>query len=545
MVRATMSVTGNSGQITKSDLKKLATIIQSIPKTLNWIAIERILRCYNPNKNGAPNLDGLLRQALHRACVHKSGQRFVTLVLKKLTNLSLSERVRFACTAVQCENIAALQAIICDDSSVLYFSSDANNENDEENDDKTTGGGRGATLLHLACERYGWNKEIKFILEEILKHNDNGRIESSKSYIHKGMFHETKDAKMPLTLAWNAGSELDQMIDFLRNKHPAYLRANLCYVSKIMAECGHDTELLVDLIRWYDGKLLDSFHPADGSSPLHHACYFQNDPMVWVLLMEYMDYYQYDEVGSDANFCLLSVQKRLLSLNNEGLSPLGHLILSVGDPDAENAWGCIDSCVNFFANFYRYYHESYYERTVVPKTQQAQFSILHLFLAHTWDHLLMKKNWMKILDRVVQRLEIDICSIDKTTGNTLLSIVIDKIAIESTANDRKKTRELSLQILDYFLHPPSMDSFLPDRRPAATRDGSDRLPLHLACDRSLRWKMGLESIVSANMSALESYDPSSSLPPFALCAIGPKSELDSVYTLLRLHPGSIDSVLSR
>mmetsp|Transcript_23598 Transcript_23598/g.55912 ORF Transcript_23598/g.55912 Transcript_23598/m.55912 type:complete len:529 (-) Transcript_23598:1562-3148(-) len=524
-------------------MENLAAILQSNPKTIEWKSLERILLTYHPSKKGAANLDGLLRKALHRACVNQSGQRCVTLVLKKLTNLSLPERVQFASIAVQCKNMAALQAIIYDDANVLYYLSNGNDDYDDENDHATKGGVGGATLLHLACERYGWNKEIKFILEEILKHNDNCGVHSAESFNHKGLFHETEDTEMPLTLALHAGSELPEIIYFLRSNHASYLQANLDHVSKIIAEYWHDMELLSDLIRWYDGKLLESSHRGDGSSPLNHACYYQNQPMILFLLNGYLDYHRCNEEAHETNICLWHVQKRLMSQNDKRMSPLGHLILSVGDADAENAWRCIDCCVGFFADFDR--DHSVDKRSTSSRTQQQQFPILHSFLAHTWDHLLMKKNCVRIIDQVVQRFEIDVCSIGEEFGNTLLSIVIDKMATGRLASDRKKNQEVSLQILDYFLHAPAAGSIRGNRRPATTRDRSGRLPLHLACDLSLRWKMGLERIVNANMSALELFDPRSGLPPFALCAIGPKSELDSIYTLLRLHPGCIDSVLKR
>jgi hypothetical protein len=66
----------------------------------------------------------------------------------------------------------------------------------------------------------------------------------------------------------------------------------------------------------------------------------------------------------------------------------------------------------------------------------------------------------------------------------------------------------------------------------------------LACAHSLTWYSGLERIVTAHMPAVASVDPISGLPPFAHCAVGANSDLESIYGLLRLHPGSIDSLLS-
>ena len=93
------------------------------------------------------------------------------------------------------------------------------------------------------------------------------------------------------------------------------------------------------------------------------------------------------------------------------------------------------------------------------------------------------------------------------------------------------------------MDPADVASNPADSCPAITRDGSGRLPLHSACEHSLPWTNGLSCIVNANMPALESIDPITCLPPFAHCAIGAKSDLESIYELLRLHPGGMDSVL--
>lgn len=542
-------VSTSPGQITKENIKQLNALLQSNPKTINWNKIKNLLLKYHPKAKAAPNLNSILRLALHRACFDRSGKSALKIILQKLENLSLPERVEFAITAVQCNNMTALEAIIDDDPSVLFYCSNGSSENDDsddsDGDDDSTaiGSAGGATLLHLVCERHGWNNEIKFILKEILKNNIDRGNGSSKN---EGLFYETKNLQIPLILSLQDGSDLNEIIDYLRDKHPAYLEANIDRVSQIITEYWADPELLSDLIRCYDGLLLDSFHPRDGSSPLHFACYYQNYGMIHVLLHEYFKYYRYGEEGSDTYNCLLQVQKRLLSPNNECISPLGYLLLNIGDSDAENAWRCVDSCVSFFAD--QHILESLFwsgdEESIPEPQQRFQFSILHVFLSQTWDMLIAKRNYMKILDQIVHRLEIDVCEVDKESGNTVLSIVIEKIMTTCTVNDTKKNRELSLKILDYFVVPVAVSLTPAGRCPAATRDGYNRLPLHSACEWSLPWKMGLESIVNANMPALELVDPITGLPTFAHCAVGAQSDLESIYELLRLHPGSIDSVLS-
>jgi hypothetical protein len=513
---------------------------------MNWNTIKNILLTYHPNKENAPNLDGLLRQALNRACVDRSGQSTLQLILQKLKKLSLPERVRFASTAVRCTNMAALKAIIDDDPAVLFYCSngdgDGDDDSDDDDDSTAMGGGGGTTLLHLVCERHGWNNEIKFILTEILEKNNQSGDDRKHNNNHEALFHEIEDSQMPLTLSMQAGSDLSEIIDYLRGQHPAYLKTNLHCVSRIIAEYWLDMELLAKLIRWYDDTLLVSLHPRGGSSPLHFACYYQNEDMIDSLLYHYFDYYRHGDQQLNTYNCLVQVQNRLMVLNNEGMSPLGHLLLNVGDADAENAWRCVDSCVLFFTDE----RESEYladEEEFSRPQQRFRFPILHLFLSHMWDQVLAKNNCMRILDRIVHRLGIDVCSVDKETGNTVLSIVIENVAMHCVANNKKKTRELSLQIIEYFMDPADVASNPADSCPAITRDGSGRLPLHSACEHSLPWTNGLSCIVNANMPALESIDPITCLPPFAHCAIGAKSDLESIYELLRLHPGGMDSVL--
>jgi hypothetical protein len=539
--RAAMPMSTKAGQITKANTKKLAALLQGNPKTMSWNAIKNILLTYHPNKENIPSLDSLLRQALNRACVDRSGRSTLQLILQKLKDLSLPERVRFASTAVRCTNMAALKAIIVDDPYVLFYCSNGDGDGDDDDDSTAMGSGGGTTLLHLVCERHGWNNEIKFILTEILeKNNQSG--DDSNNHNHEGLFHEIEDSQMPLTLSMQAGSDLTEIVDYLRGQHPAYLKANLNCVSRIIAEYSLNMQLLSDLIRWYDCALLVSLHPRDGSSPLNFACYYQNEDMIHCLLHNYFDYYRYGEEELATYNCLVQVQNRLLALNDEGMSPLGHLLLNLGDADAENAWRCVESCVRFFTDE----RESEYladEVRFSRPQQRFEFPILHLFFSHLWDQVLAKNNCMEILDQIVHRLGIDVCGVDEETGNTVLSIVIGRAATHCATNDTKKIRELSLHIIDYFMDPAAIPSNPADSRPATTRDGSGRLPLHLACEDSLSWKRGLSCIVNANMPALESVDPITGLPPFAHCAVGANSDLESIYELLKLHPGSMDSVL--
>mmetsp|Transcript_1783 Transcript_1783/g.3967 ORF Transcript_1783/g.3967 Transcript_1783/m.3967 type:complete len:556 (+) Transcript_1783:178-1845(+) len=542
----------SADQITKSNSKRLSTLLQRNPKNTDWKGIKAILLTYHPNKKDAPNLNCLLHLALNRACLDPSGVSPGTLkiILEKTKELSLSERIRCASMAVRCQNRKALQALIDNDISVLFYCSGGDDDNDNT---LVTSNVRGITLLHMVCEEHGWNDEIAFILDEILKNNKqyNGDVTNSdSSNYHEGLFQETVESEIPLKLSLQAGSGLEEVLDHVREKHPDYLESNLDRLCQIVAEYCYDMTLLSDLIDAYGFRLLDSFHPKDGSSPLGFACYYQNEDMIRVLLDAYYgNNNTKDEATSDKNNrkSLIRVQKRLLSPNGEGMSPLGHLLLSVSDPDAENTWRCINACVRFFINndTDNGNDNNNEEGDRIPRSQQQQFPILHFFLLHTWDALIAKKNCMKILDRIIQRLGVNVCLVDDETGSTMLSIVIVKLSVHCQAKYSKKTHAMALRILDYLTinNPAVTGNSTTTHRPAITRDGTGRLPLHLACEHSLPWKTGLRSIVDAFVPALESIDPITRLPAFAHCAVGPKSDLDSIYELFRINPGIIDIVL--
>jgi len=428
--------------------------------------------------------------------------------------------------------MATLEAIVHDDPSILCLYG----INDED-DSIPIGGSEGGSLLHQICESHGWTDEIKFVLKEIIRHNsrhdDNG-------FQHEGLFHENDDFDMPLILSLQAGSNLTDIVEYLRDQYPAYLEANLNRVSKIIAEYELDMQLLSDLIRLYDERLLNSTHSRNGSCPLSFACYYQNEAMLRCLLQEYFDCFRRSDKAIDTYDTLLRVQNHLLKLNNDNMSPLGYILLNIGDADAENAWRCIDCCVGFFAG-----HESEYlkdEKNFARPQQRFRFLILHLFLSQSWDQAIAKRNCMKIVDQIVNRLEIDVCIIDKETGNTVLSIVIRKLAMSCSVNNNMSDHKMSLQILNYFVHPSDVVLSNSESFPAMTRDESGRLPLHLACEYSLPWEIGLGIIANENLTAIESHDPTTGLPPFAHCAVGDKSDLTSIYQLLRLFPSSIDAI---
>jgi hypothetical protein len=550
--------------------KEISTLLQN-PKKTNWNAIKSILTKYYPssssissNKTKITHLDdGIFRKVLKRACHDPSvDESALKIILRKIPYLSLPERVQYASIAARCQNMTALQAIIHDNVSVLFHYCDGNADDDSDGDADDVGRGDnddnsmmngGTTLLHMVCEDHGWNDEISFILKKILEHTCRGGDEDSGNnnevghYQHKGLFQETTDSEIPLKLSLQAGSDLNEIIQHLREEYPSYFERNLNLLTQIIAEYCYDMTLFCEIICMYPYMLLDSLHPDKGSSPLHFACYYQNEEMIRVLLKEY-----YTRNGT---YSLL--QKRLLSLNNEQMTPLGYLLLNIGESDDANAWRCIDTCVRFFSD----------------KGGNVRLYALHLLLSDMWDQFIKKKtkNCIRLLKQIIVRLRIDLCCVDDN-GQTVLSILIVKM---SSYTKCKKTQELSIQILDYLLSydddgdsnsNSNIDSNSNGndvsgrsdydcsevnntaiatwtRRPAATRENSGRLPLNLACEYSLPWARGLGSIVKSYMPALESFDPVTHLSPFAHFAVGEKSDLSTIYELLRHHPSIINSIL--
>jgi len=76
---------------------------------------------------------------------------------------------------------------------------------------------------------------------------------------------------------------------------------------------------------------------------------------------------------------------------------------------------------------------------------------------------------------------------------------------------------------------------------ARIKDEYGRLPLMTAAERSLKWSGWLRKIFKAHMPAIEDTDKVTGFEPFMLAAIGPKSDLEAIYQLLRLNPGSMIS----
>jgi len=67
---------------------------------------------------------------------------------------------------------------------------------------------------------------------------------------------------------------------------------------------------------------------------------------------------------------------------------------------------------------------------------------------------------------------------------------------------------------------------------------SGRLPLFTAAARSLTW-VDVRQILAVNMPVIYDVDGLTGLPVFMLAAVGPKSNIESVYHLLKEYPSVV------
>jgi ankyrin repeat protein len=73
---------------------------------------------------------------------------------------------------------------------------------------------------------------------------------------------------------------------------------------------------------------------------------------------------------------------------------------------------------------------------------------------------------------------------------------------------------------------------------AKVRDGSNRLPIHLATECGIQWSQGLSDIVAAYPSAVNHSDGKTQLSPYALAATS--CDLDGIFELMIRNPESIN-----
>eukprot|EP00592_Proboscia_alata_P015594 CAMPEP_0194394544 /NCGR_PEP_ID=MMETSP0174-20130528/123911_1 /TAXON_ID=216777 /ORGANISM="Proboscia alata, Strain PI-D3" /LENGTH=450 /DNA_ID=CAMNT_0039190353 /DNA_START=211 /DNA_END=1563 /DNA_ORIENTATION=+ len=448
--------------MSKNANKKFAILLNE--QQIRWKEI-RSLIALNLTSS-APIMESAKRQALKKSCQDKFVCKSTLLLLLQKTDIDLNQRVKLIVSAVRCHNISALKTLINHDTSILY---------------KEVVHGRGDTLLHLLCEKCGWNEEVRFVLKATLENAEPDNWED-----HHGMFQMNLKMKTPFKLALDSGCELENVIEHLRREFLAYFISNLEFLPAIFAEYGNDMAVFEKLIKIYPQILKAN---SEKYTPLYYACYYQNREMIQMLFNYYV-------MRGDRRKKLIS--RLLIATKSKIKTPLGHLVLGLGSMDSDNAFDCVKVIMSVVANFH----------------------ILNIIVDKMWDDVVDGGMCLRTIVRIVDRLEVDPKILDDN-GRTVLSLLIMKMASNYCTE--------SQQVLEYLL-----TNF---NAVASVRDGKNRLPLHIACEKGLRWSCGLKNIVEANVFALEEFDDREELLPFALSASCPSSDLNTVYQLLRHNPG--------
>jgi hypothetical protein len=92
------------------------------------------------------------------------------------------------------------------------------------------------------------------------------------------------------------------------------------------------------------------------------------------------------------------------------------------------------------------------------------------------------------------------------------------------------------QVIQYdSKHCANVMSRFPDS--VFIRDSNNRLPIHVALEKGMKWSSELVAIMNINQGYLGEADPVTSWPPFVLARAG---DLRTIYHLLRKHPEHIE-----
>ena len=112
-----------------------------------------------------------------------------------------------------------------------------------------------------------------------------------------------------------------------------------------------------------------------------------------------------------------------------------------------------------------------------------------------------------------------------------------KTALHLAVETQKEDEDWSC-IIHHLLYDDENGS----RSCACIQDENARYVLHTAAENGLAWNKGLNCIVNSNKAILERRDKITGLIPFMLAASGERSDLNSVFELLRGNPGPLSFV---
>ena len=228
-----------------------------------------------------------------------------------------------------------------------------------------------------------------------------------------------------------------------------------------------------------------SLKDATGSLPIHWACREQNSEMIAYLLGEGSSRIEFEyEYGG------------LFAPDDQGLTPLQSLLVAFSEPGdgVLHASYCILACTRLIQDL----------------------PLIHFAL----DKLDLD---VGIIEEMMEKFDqYPMCTWRQ--GKTSLFYALDVFAKNPQDED-------SSTLLDIFV---SRDSNY--RQCAYIEDDEGRLPLHYALGLDLRWEPCIKKLVDASFLSLADHDGKTGLLPFMLSALGPSSDLDTIFKLLRSDP---------
>jgi len=478
--------------------EQLSILLQS--KAMDWRALRAIL-CLGENFPTASTTattlsDSLCRQALSKACLDPTvcPHALSTLLYKTNRGMCTLDKVKLILKSVRCNNTTACRALSEMEDGRMLTWRDA----------------RGNTILHLACAEYGWNPAIAFLFGATMHNFPDSRG-------HHGLFNSNGKGQCPLWLSLEAGSDIKEILNHLKQTHPLYVRSNIIQLTQVTAEYCEDMTGLQQLVQ-DDPTLLDGGN--GGLLPLHFAAFYQNCNMMRFLLLHYQ------QRGCKRRKLLKRLMTGTTRRGNsdddapiEAKAPLACLVLGVGRSDPGNSIECIQACHNILGNF--------------PLLHYAIDEVLWPDGGNSVSPSFNTRQCLQTVTRIVDHWQVDLLSLDDEKRR-VTSLLIAKQPLASRYSGQV---EKSIRAVLGFVMARSP-------RAAAARDRRKRLPLHLACEAGWEWNEDIETgydneqllaqLVRANPSALEEIDPKLKVFPCALA-----TDLTTIYNLLRFQPGIV------
>ena len=479
------SIDDNDTDTEKDKNVQLTGLLQS--KAMDWKALRAL--CLEEDDSTTTSTatlsDSLCRQALSKACLDPTVCPHTLSLLLDKTNRGICtlDKVKLILKSVRCHNTTACHAFSDIDNGAMLTWRDA----------------RGNTILHLACAEYGWNPAIAFLFDTIL-HNSSGK--------GVGLFDLNGKKQCPLWLSLEAGSDIKEILNHLKQHHPLYLRSNIIQLTQIIAEYVEDMEGLQHLVK-DDPTLLDG----GTGLPLHFAAFYQNSNMMRFLLLHYQQ--RGDKRRKILKRLMTGATRR--SNSDESKAPMACLVLGLGRSDPGNSIECIQTCCDILGNLSLLHYAI--DEALWP---DGGDSVAPPFNA---------KQCLKTVTCIIDHWQVDLLSLDDKK-RSITSLLIAKGSLASRYPEVEKSIRV---VLEYVMaRSPGV---------AAARDRRKRLPLHLACEAGWQWNEDEETgseqellaqIVRANPSALEELDPKFKVFPCALA-----TDFTTIYSLLRFQPGVV------